>query len=104
MPRAIPVQARAKARYDAIIQAAKSHYHDVGHDDFNLDAVAEAAGCSVATVYRYFDDRIALLNLIAPERNLAEKKLAEIQGLVEKTHLTPQEKWVIVQRILIEDV
>ena len=103
MPRAIPVQARAKARYDSIVGAAEIHYAEVGHDDFNLDAVAALAGCSVATIYRYFDDRLDLLDVVAPQRNEAERKLLKIQELIPDVTMTDAQKWRLVEIILTND-
>lgn len=94
-----PTQKRAKARVDTILEAAHQHYWEVGRDHFNLEGVAAIAGCSVATVYRYFKDRIVLLDAVFPERDRAEVKLTAIYNL-RNADIPPAEKWVAVEYIL----
>lgn len=65
--RVTPSQARSNARVDSILAAAKEHLAEVGRDRFRLGPVHQKAGCSVGTLYRYFEDRVALLNAIDPE-------------------------------------
>jgi len=81
MTRAVPVQARARARYEAILTAAKEHYAQVGRDRFAMDVVAEKAGCSVGTIYRYFEDRVGLLEAAVPDQQSAEEQLDKIRGI-----------------------
>lgn len=64
--RVSPSQSRANARVDSILKAAKEHLAEVGRDRFSLGPVQKKAGCSVGTIYRYFEDRVALLNAIDP--------------------------------------
>jgi len=97
--RAIPVQGRAKARVEAILAAARQHYEDVGRDRFNFDGVAALAGCSVATIYRYYSDRVALMDAIFPDRDQAELKLAAIRTL-RTMGSSATEKWLAVEHIL----
>jgi AcrR family transcriptional regulator len=78
-----PVQDRAKARVASIISAAREVYNEVGQDYFNTNLVAEKAECSIGTVYRYFPDRVPLMDIIAPERNLASEKLAQIEAILK---------------------
>lgn len=94
-----PVQARAKARVESILTAARIHYGEVGRDSFDLDVVAAQAGCSVATVYRYFEDQVALLNMVAPDRDRAEIKLSAIKS-IQTMGGSDAEKWLAVVHIL----
>ena len=99
MIRAVPVQARAKKRYEAILAAAREHYTDVGRDRFNLDTVAELAGCSVATIYRYFEDRMSLLEVAVPETERPEDILEKIRDIA-RTDETPSAKWRATEKLI----
>lgn len=52
--------ARAELATDRILDAAGSLFTELGVDAVGMAEVAEAAGCSRATLYRYFDGRDAL--------------------------------------------
>lgn len=97
--RAKPVQGRAKARVAAIQDAAREHYVAVGRDRFSFDAVAALVGCSVATIYRYYSDRVALMDDVFPDRDEAERKIRQIVELQEQ-QLSPSQKWREVQAII----
>jgi len=56
-----PVQARSAARLEALLDAAAAIVDEVGYERLTTAMVAERAGASIGTVYRYFPDRIALL-------------------------------------------
>ncbi len=45
---------------ERILEAAEQLYAENGLDGISMDAVARAAGCSRATIYRYFENRRAL--------------------------------------------
>lgn len=64
-----PVQARSAARVNALLDAACETMHDLGYEQLTTAMVAERAGASIGTVYRYFPDRIAVLQSVA-SRNL----------------------------------
>lgn len=87
-----PTQARATARLDSILAGARLHYAAVGRDRFTTSGVAEAAGCSVATVYRYYEDRVDLLDAIAPDRDLGQTALTAFQDLLGAP-LSDEERW-----------
>jgi AcrR family transcriptional regulator len=98
-----PKQERGKARVEAIRAAARQHYVEVGGDAlaFNFDAVAALAGCSVATIYRYFKDSKAILDDLFPDRSHADVKLAAIRTIAAMSG-TPTEKWMSVEHILAQ--
>jgi len=56
-----PTQERSAARIDALLDAAAVVVDEVGFDRLTTAMVAERANASIGTVYRYFPDRIALL-------------------------------------------
>lgn len=64
-----PVQARSAARVNALLDSASQAIHEFGYEQLTTAMVAERAGASIGTVYRYFPDRIAVLQAVAA-RNL----------------------------------
>jgi AcrR family transcriptional regulator len=71
-----PVQARSTARLAALIDAAAAVVDEIGYERLTTAMVAERAGASIGTVYRYFPDRIAVLQALGA-RNL-ERALARV--------------------------
>jgi AcrR family transcriptional regulator len=77
-----PVQARSAARLTALLDAAAHVIHEIGYERLTTAMVADRAGASIGTVYRYFPDRIAVLQSLAArngERTI-DKALAEISN------------------------
>ncbi len=76
-------QARSKATVDAIIEAATRILADAGWAAVNTNAIAERAGVSVGSVYEYFPNKQAILDVII-DRHLeaGEALLAETAGEV----------------------
>ena len=70
-----PVQARSAARVNALLDAASHVMQELGHEQLTTAMVAERAGASIGTVYRYFPDRIAVLQAVA-SRNLERSSRA----------------------------
>ena len=64
-----PVQARSTARLTGLMDAAAAIVDEIGFERLTTAMVAERAGASIGTVYRYFPDRIALLQALGA-RNL----------------------------------
>lgn len=56
-----PVQARSAARLGSLLDAAAEVVDEVGFERLTTAMVAERARASIGTVYRYFPDRIAVL-------------------------------------------
>jgi AcrR family transcriptional regulator len=71
-----PVQARSTARLAALMDAAAAVVDEIGYERLTTAMVAERAGASIGTVYRYFPDRIAVLQALGA-RNL-ERALTKI--------------------------
>ena len=71
-----PVQARSTARLAALMDAAASVVDEIGYERLTTAMVAERAGASIGTVYRYFPDRIAVLQALGA-RNL-ERALSRV--------------------------
>ncbi|MEM9121850.1 MAG: TetR/AcrR family transcriptional regulator [Pseudomonadota bacterium] len=83
-----PVQARGRAKFNAILDAACDVALEAGHLDFKMTAVAERAGVPIGSVYQFFPNQTSLLaRLFAREmepidRSL-EKGLAGAQSIRE---------------------
>ncbi len=63
--RKVPRQRRAKASMDFVLEAAAQVLEATGEAGFNTNAVAERAGVSIGTLYRYFPDKASILRALA---------------------------------------
>ena len=82
-----PVQARSTARLAGLLDAAAAVIDELGYERLTTAMVAERAGASIGTVYRYFPDRIAVLQALA-SRNL-ERTLAQVtHEIADDSHET----------------
>jgi AcrR family transcriptional regulator len=79
-----PVQARAALRIEALLDAAAAVVDEHGIEHLTTALVAERAGASIGTIYRYFPDRVAVLVALA-ERNLERMRLA-VDRVLEAEH------------------
>lgn len=80
-----PVQKRSTARLAAIEAAAEQAIAEEGVDKFTTADIARIAGCSIGTIYRYFPDRVAILDRLRPRRHEAGQKLEEIVTRIDLT-------------------
>ncbi len=73
-----PTQRRSSQRLDALLDAAAEIVDELGFERLTTQMVAERAGASIGTVYRYFPDRVAVLHALR-ERNVRRyrERLAE---------------------------
>jgi AcrR family transcriptional regulator len=81
-----PKQARSRATWDAIVEAAAQILERHGADGLTTNDVAERAGVSIGTLYQYFPDKQAIL-IAAARRELngaplAARQMALIQALI----------------------
>lgn len=67
-----PKQARSRATWEAIVEAASQILERHGPEALNTQAVAERAGVSIGTLYQYFPDKQAIL-VAAARRELGEE-------------------------------
>jgi AcrR family transcriptional regulator len=76
-----PVQARSAARLTALLDAAAEVIDEIGYERLTTAMVADRAGASIGTVYRYFPDRIAVLQSLAArnEERITASLLAELR-------------------------
>ena len=78
-----PRQARSRATYDSILEAAVQVLARDGAAGLTTNRVAERAGVSIGTLYQYFPDKAAIV-LAAAQRELARPDfLAHQKALVE---------------------
>ncbi len=61
MVRTEPIQQRSAARLDALLDSAAYVIDQVGMERMTTAMIADHAGASIGTVYRYFPDRVAVL-------------------------------------------
>ena len=59
-----PTQRRSTQRLDALLDAAADIVDEQGFERLTTQMVAERAGASIGTVYRYFPDRVAVLHAL----------------------------------------
>lgn len=81
-----PVQARAAQRIEALLDAAAAVVETHGIEHLTTALVAERAGASIGTVYRYFPDRVAVLVALAA-RNQERMRLA-LERVAQGEHET----------------
>jgi AcrR family transcriptional regulator len=63
--RTVPRQERARAAVGRILRATAELLDDAGFDALTTTAVAERAAVNIATLYRYFPDKYALIEALA---------------------------------------
>ncbi len=95
-----PVQARSAARVNALLDAACHTMHEVGYEQLTTAMVAERAGASIGTVYRYFPDRVAVLQAVAA-RNGERVTQALQERLLAQSPPTPSGAVAVAVETLI---
>lgn len=75
-----PIQERSAARIDALLDAAAEVVDEIGFDRLTTAMVAERAGASIGTVYRYFPDRIVLLQALR-DRAIERYRIAIVDSI-----------------------
>ena len=71
--RKTPRQLRAKHSVDVVLEAAAQLLEATGEAGFNTNAVAERAGVSIGTLYRYFPDKASILRALAQRETEAHR-------------------------------
>ena len=90
-----PVQARSSARLTGLLDAAAAIIDDIGFERLTTAMVAERAGASIGTVYRYFPDRIAVVEALSIRS--AQRLAAAISESMATT-----ESWVDVADRMVD--
>jgi len=73
-------QDRARRSYQALIEAATQLFSKLGYDAVGTPEIAQEAGVSVGTFYRYFDDKHEVYVEVA-RRAMVDAYTATIDGL-----------------------
>jgi len=86
-PRRQPVQARSRERVNTILSHAAAIFDEVGVDATSMSAIARQSGMSLASLYRYFPNKAAIVHAIAEQHvekmeKALRKHLPEL-GLIE---------------------
>lgn len=79
-----PVQARSTARLTSLLDAAAAIIDEIGYERLTTAMVADRAGASIGTVYRYFPDRIVVL------QSLSARSLGGFVDGTKRTILDPK--------------
>ena len=82
-----PVQARSTARLASLLDAAAAIIDEIGYERLTTAMVAERAGASIGTVYRYFPDRIVVLQSLSA-RSLGEFVEGTRATVLDSVHTT----------------
>ncbi len=102
LPVATPVQPRAKKTYESLLLAAQDILAEAGYDALNSNAVAERAGLTPPSFYRYFKDKHMLLTVLTG-------RLLDAQQVIAETYLQPADESFAssvdaIERMMIADI
>ncbi len=75
-----PVQARAKRTYDMLLDAAGELLGEVGIERISTNLICERAGLTPPALYRYFDDKYAVIGALA--ERLMERQNVALQAWI----------------------
>jgi AcrR family transcriptional regulator len=87
--RRMPVQERAQATVEALLEATAQVLVEVGYARLSTNRVARRAGVSVGSLYQYFADKDALVEALA--RRVTERQVAVILAQLERIDDLPLE-------------
>ncbi len=93
-----PIQARSSARLSSLLDAAAATIDKVGCERLTTAMVAERAGASIGTVYRYFPDRIVVLQSVAARAS--DRFSTRIDSALDHNSLV--DWWSVVEKVIDE--
>jgi AcrR family transcriptional regulator len=73
--RRVPVQERSQQKVEAILDTAARLFAEVGYGSATTNAIARRAGVGIATLYRFFPHKAAILKAVS------DRYLAQIEQL-----------------------
>jgi AcrR family transcriptional regulator len=83
-PRVVPAQKRAEKTVRHILDVSAELLEEIGLDSFNTNLLAERANVRVATVYRYFPNKLSILSaLVQRWLDLVVKAMTPTPGISE---------------------
>lgn len=68
-PRRAPIQDRSRKRFELILDVAADLVAEVGVDGVKTSEIARRAGITLASLYRYFPNKTAILKSLAHRQN-----------------------------------
>ena len=71
-----PVQARSRARYDAILEAASDLFIERGLNPVTMTDIAERAGMALTAVYRYFPNKQSIIRELAVQTFASDARVS----------------------------
>ena len=77
-----PVQARSRARVDAILNAATHIIAENGSGGLKMSAVAARAGVPIGTVYQFFPNKNAIIHTLAQD-SMEQVRIALIEKFAD---------------------
>ena len=95
--RNIPRQPRSQQTVDLILDTAANLFVEVGYENTTTNAIAEKAGLSIGTLYRYFPDKDAVLKALA-DRYQQQARLLFAALFVEDAKYLPLE--ILLDRLI----
>ena len=75
--RRTPQQVRSQERVNLILDTAAALFAEVGYEPATTNSIAERAGISIGSLYRYFSDKDAIL------RSLAKRHQEQVRGIFD---------------------
>lgn len=78
--RSRPVQQRGVRTCERILKATSAVLFEVGRDRLSTADVAEHAGVSIGSIYRYFPDRAALIEAVLEQDEVYAAQLAVLDA------------------------
>lgn len=86
-PRKLPRQARARATFEAIVDACAQLLAATSYDALTTNSISERAGVSIGTLYEYFPNRESIVAALAARacRRLVRRMIA---AAAESAHLS----------------
>jgi AcrR family transcriptional regulator len=75
--RRTPQQVRSQRRVSLILDTAADLFAEVGYEPATTNSIAERAGISIGSLYRYFSDKDAIL------RALTERHREQVRGIFD---------------------
>jgi AcrR family transcriptional regulator len=91
-PRKKPLQARAIAAVEAMLQAAAHILVHEGYARLTTNRVADLAGVSIGSLYQYFPNKQALI--VALQRRHSDEQMANFRAAMTAVGTVPAEQWV----------
>lgn len=80
-----PRQDRARTKVRRMLQVSEQCIERGGIDRLTTKDVALEAGVSIGLVYRYFPDRVAILDALRPDRHTCADRLRAVQHYLAQT-------------------